>query len=120
MSQAKAKSFEVGTDGVIRTIYSDDLNDFTKKLNGEISTVCRASQVEWEQVGEQKGWTVRAQHNPRMALREKITEDKWVAEIVCSDDSTINPFVFSSREDALKMEVEFFFQLLPPKHERGT
>lgn len=117
MKEQKVISFEVGPDGEINTIYKDELVQFAEKIGGEISTVCRASNVEWESWREpdgtvRKGWSVRAAHQPALALRN------YNGTIRCSDDYEVAVFLFDSREKALEQEVKFFFELLPPKDQR--
>lgn len=127
----KKLSLDFGTDGTVRTIYSDDVSQFAEKIGGEISTVCRASNVEWETQevttnarfpAPNKGWAVRSAHDPKLALRIKshfnpfgmLGGDRYNDEIVCSTDESLVVALFSSREKAIEWEVKFFFQLLPP------
>lgn len=100
-------SFElkVGPDGTIETIYQDGIEDFAKEMGAEVSTVCRASEVEWEEIGEQKGWTVRSAKDPHLALRE------FPDEIQCNRNSQLPMAVFPTREEALKWEIQFFWEL---------
>lgn len=104
---------EIGTTGVIRTIYKDgDSQDLAKDLEASIK-VDRASNVEWEQVGTLAGWTVRSAHNPNLAIRFKdnaTIDDLYdVAEIGALA-------VFTSRFEALKNEVKLFWKLLPKEN----
>lgn len=124
---------EVAEDGTIRTIYKDELIDFAEKIGGDMTTVCRASNVEWEKVEKPlnarfpdiKGWSVRAAHDPELALRVESSVnggigDRYVDTLVCSRNPNLAIMLFSTREIALQAEVKFFHQLLPPKGERGT
>ncbi len=130
MSDKKEKkiSLDFGTDGVIRTIYSDELPELAEKIGGEISTVCRASNVEWEKVEvpasernpQLAGWSVRAAHDPQLALRVKtvknITTMTEKDVVTCSRDESLPIMLFSTREGAIREEVENFFNLLPPRN----
>lgn len=120
----KKVTFEVDDDGTIRTIYSDDLSAFAEKIGGEISTVCRASNVEWEVIEkpinarfpQTKGWSVRAVHDPELALRIRSSPamGSYTDTLVCSREPYLAIALFDSRENAIKEEVKFFFELLPP------
>jgi len=105
---------EIGPGGVIRTIYQDGIEDFAKEIGADITRVCRLSNVEWEYestTGRAKGgWTVRAAHDPRYALRLSIKDG-----IVVSTEGTL--CVFDTRDDALRAEADHIWLLLPPKKE---
>lgn len=112
--------FRIGPGGVIDTIYQDGLEEFAKDIGADLTTVCRASNVEWEEerVGPwvRKGWSVRAAHDNELALRENgilgVPEP--------SRDRERPVHFFGTREEALKLEVQFFWQLLPPKEDRNV
>ncbi len=120
----KTLTLDVGSDGVIRTIYSDDLKPLAEKIGGEISTVCRASNVEWETTDKPannypltKGWAVRSNHDPELALRWKRTGTGLpVYEVICSRDPELAIALFETREAAIAHEVHYFFELLPPRN----
>jgi hypothetical protein len=60
---------EILPDGTIRTMYQDGIEDFAKEIGAEVSSVCRLTQVEWEEGVTEKGWTVRSEHDPRFCIR---------------------------------------------------
>lgn len=124
----KSKTFDFETDGTIRTIYDDDLGNFAKDLSGEMSVVCRLSNVEWEEIQEpinarfptKKGWSIRAAHNTELALRIESSLNagigrRYIDTIVCSDNPSLAICLFDKREDAIEVEKEFYTKLLPPK-----
>lgn len=93
--------------GTIRSIYKDGQSQELKDLLEAKMTVGRASHVEWEDLPK-PGWTVRACHDPELAIRftGKLAPLVLVSrqgEIIC----------FDTREAALKYEVEHFWDLLP-------
>lgn len=104
---------EIGPTGTIRTIYKDEKLPLLNDL-GEV-TVKRASNVEWEQIGEERGWTVRAAHNPQLAIRIVIHGGRFAQVVSDADDRNAPVAVFTSREAALESEERFFWKLLPPK-----
>src|SRR4051812_38239017 len=108
----KRVELEIGEDGVIRTIYNDGLEKFAESLGGEISTVCRASNVEWETVDGFSGWTIRAAHDKELAIKDVGSSEPV---FVCNRNPENRIALFTKRETALKVEVQFFFKLLPPK-----
>lgn len=126
----KIVSLDVGSDGVIRTIYKDELNDFAKRIGGEISTVCRASNVEWERLEKPAsernpqltGWSVRAAHDPQLAIRVQTIphhQTKTAKDVaVCSRDTSLPIMLFSTREGAIEAEIHNFFKLLPPRKQK--
>jgi hypothetical protein len=94
-------------DGSIDCIYDDDL---VTLLGGEAAQVCRASNVEWLVIDGRSGWTVRSAKDPDLALR---TFDwcRWRPSYL----GTI--VTFQTREEALKEEVKFFWELFEPIRE---
>lgn len=123
---------DIGSDGVIRTIYKDELKEIAEDMKGEISTVCRASNVEWEVVEKPlnarfpatKGWSVRSAHNPTLALRWESSlnagiGDRYTDNLVCSDNEHLAIALFESRDNAIKWEIHFFADLLPPRESRS-
>lgn len=109
--------WEIEKDGTIRGIYSDALQEVTEAMGAEVRKVCRASNVEWEENECRRGWTVRAAHNPNLAAR---LSDSDLVEFIVSDDIRRPLAYFPFREEAIRWEVRHFFQLLPPKEERGA
>jgi hypothetical protein len=95
-------------DGKVRSIYKDENLPIFSKL-GTVQ-VSRASNVEWED----GGWTVRAAHDPELAIRGTPTNDGKFKLGVSKTGLILH---FETRESALKTEVEFFWALLPPNQE---
>lgn len=103
----------IGPDGTLRTMYQDGVEKFAEEMGGEITTSCRASDVEWEDDGTQKGWTVRSAYDKDLAIRSK--ESGAIIGFKCAREGNLH--FFKTREDALKVEVTFFWELLAPKTE---
>lgn len=101
---------EIGSDGSIRTIYQDGIEAFAEDLGADVSTVCRASHVEFEEVDGRKGWTVRSAKDPEVALRV----DDWCRWKPKREGTIV---VFQTREEALEEEVKFFWQLMYGREE---
>ncbi len=118
---------EIREDGTIRMMYQDGVEKMAEEMGGTITTSCRASDVEWEEVGSEKGWTVRSAYDKELAvrwihnfgsvgMRPKINECRDErSNFACSKEGDIA--VFSTREEALKEEVKHFWALLAPKRE---
>lgn len=116
---------KVGPDGTIETIYQDGIEAFAEEMGAEVATVCRASNVEWEDVGvplnarfpATKGWSVRSVKNPLKALRVKshfnpgFTDERYFDEVVCSDDANLGIALFDTREAAITQEIKHFWEL---------
>lgn len=100
---------EIGPTGTIRTIYKDEKLPLLHDL-GKV-TVKRASNVEWEEISGQSGWTVRAAHDPELAIR-LVIRDCAFRQVVAKEGDIA---VFVSREAALESEERFFWELLPQK-----
>lgn len=113
----KELNLDVGPDGVIRSIYSDDLNKVAEGI-GTIALVCRLSNVEWEEIGGKKGWTVRAAHDTEIAIRTLGTPSSRGPFVGVSKRPEHPIHVFETREEALKYEVRDSDQLMPPKEKR--
>lgn len=98
-------------DGSIEGIYQDGL---AQLLDANEVRVCRASNVEWEESpdGIEKGWTVRSAKDPELAIRWRNVGLELDQHVV---HSGILVF-FNNREDALKQEVKFFWDLLGWEH----
>lgn len=92
----------IENDGTVGGVYQDGL---AEALDAEEVRVCRASNVEWEEIDGRAGWTVRAARDSEIALR---TTDwcRWAP----SREGTI--VTFKTREEALAEEVKFFWDLL--------
>ena len=99
----------VGTNGMVETIYKDELADIYRKL-GKVVDIKRASHIEWEDNPDGKGWTVRAAHNPRLVLRKGRTPNDLYA---VSADDTLAIVYFDLRATALVAERTHFWDLLP-------
>lgn len=94
----------IGPDGIIGSIYQDGLAEL---LEAEIIKVERASTVEWESMWSEDGWTVKAAHDQKLALRHD-----GVLGIVPSRDQHLLMAIFKTREEALEAENKFFWDLL--------
>ena len=98
--------FVIGSNGAIRSLYKDERLPFFERL-GKLS-VKRASNVEWENI-EGGGWTVRAAHDPELAIR--IQKLPGLLKRVVARTGDI--LVFVTREAALGAEQSHFWELLP-------
>lgn len=94
--------FLISPDGMVQTIYQDGVEKLVKSMGAEITHIKRASRVEWEVVGSQAGWVVRAAHDHTLALR-------GAGEFSPSREGRL--WVFNDRESALAAEVKFFWEL---------
>jgi hypothetical protein len=103
--------FRVKPGGAIETPYDDDLVDLVKDMGAKLTKVRRASNIEFETIGELSGWSVRATHDPELAIRLLPSLLGW--ELSRSG----NILLFETREEALAEEMRFFWQLIPPKEE---
>ena len=101
-------SIVVTTTGVLRTIYQDDVHSILSKIGPY--HIKRASNVEWEKMDLVSGWTVRAAHDPELAIRA-IIKDGAFRQVVSKEGELL---FFNNREAALEAEVRHFWQLLPP------
>lgn len=119
--------FDVTPDGTIRTIYKDSNVPVIKSI-GEISKIARASNVEWEVIENPinarfpatQGWSVRAAHDPELALRVEsspLMGSGYLDTVKVSRDNHLAVILFSTREVAILCEEEHFFELLPPRKE---
>jgi hypothetical protein len=90
---------EIGPDGVIRTIYQDGIEDFAKDIGADVTSVCRLTNVEWEEKDGERGWSVRAAHNPSFAIRN---DPNGIYHL--SLDSEHAVILYDTREKALKAE----------------
>lgn len=126
---SRKTTLEIGTDGIVRMVYSDDLWAFAERIGGDMKATCRASNVEWETVSrirtsqdhdaphDLNGWVIRAAHDKELAIRMK-DKDSGTDEVVCSRDPNLELAVYENRKTAIEVEIQFFHELLPP-HE-GT
>ena len=94
--------------GDIRSVYDDSRLELFGQLKGKMS-VKRASIVEWEELNEDSGWTVRAFHDPDLAIRLVVENGAYRQEV--RHEGTLA--VFTTREAALESEMRFFWDLLP-------
>lgn len=103
-------------DGRMRTVYKDDRHDLYKAL-GKVS-VHRASNVEWEKGPSEEGWTVRAAHDPNLAIRAIIKDGAYRRVVSRTGDL----LYYLTREAALEVELMHFWELLPelPKKREGS
>lgn len=117
----KKVTVEIGLDGTIRMVYSDDLWAFAEKIGGDMTATCRASNVEWEEnylLHNRKikisGWVIRAAHDPSLAIRMKEYDNAVSDEVECSRDAGKELAVYEERKTAIAVELKFFHELLPP------
>jgi len=99
----------VAPNGDVRSVYDDSRLQVFEGLKGNM-TVQRASNVEWETVEDTSGWSVRAAHDPELALRA-ILEDGGYHRVVSKVGDVL---LYSTREAALEAEQDHFWELLPP------
>jgi len=106
MSEFERAEFEILPSGEIRMMY-DDLRSkqVADLLGASIVEVQRASHVEWEKVGEESGWTVRAAHDPELAIRRHANGQVLALKGPLA--------VFPTREAALASERLHFWDLIP-------
>jgi hypothetical protein len=97
----------------VESIYQDGLADL---LDAEEVQVCRASNVEWEEVDGRKGWSVRAAHAPNLAIR---TLTFWPFTRVVLNDQHYPVTLFQNREEALAAEVSHFWELIQGRNLNG-
>lgn len=78
--------------------------------------IARASDVEYERLWLEgksySGWTVRAHHQPEYVYLSRTPTD---GKIIVVKNGVGLPAMFATREEALKEEVEHFWELLPPE-----
>jgi hypothetical protein len=95
----------IGEDGSIEAIYQDGL---AQALGAKTVDVKRASHVEFERVDDVVyGWTVRSAKDPSYAIG--IADD---GSYCLRQGSTV---YFADREEALKQEVKFFWDIVKEK-----
>ena len=106
MSEFEKAEFEILPSGEVRMMYHDESSRQVAELLGaKIVDVPRASHVEWEKEGGSAGWSVRAAHDPELAIRAHGTG--WAL-------ATKGPIkLFDTREAALEAERACFWDLLP-------
>jgi hypothetical protein len=96
-------------DGTARCIYKDEHLDIYDALGA--LKVRRASNVEWEKIKDDEGWSVRAAHDPELAIRIVIEDCQYKKKVSKEGDICL----FVTRADALENEVWYFWALLPPE-----
>jgi hypothetical protein len=111
---------EVDATGKITTIYQSGIEQFAKELGGEIVKSSRASNIEWETIDGVSGWVVRAAHNPNLAIKRhanvRMSGVTYTYHIGLATFSQARHIaVFETREEALKYEEQFFWELLERK-----
>ena len=94
---------EVSEDGTLRGMYSEQLVTMIQAMGGKIVNIGRASVVEWDK--NRKGWTVCSAKDLSLCMRVGVN-----GQAALSRDGEV--IVFDRREDALKLERQFFWQLL--------
>lgn len=120
---SRKTTLEIGPDGTIRMVYSDDLWEFAEKIGGDMKATCRASNIEWEEVSLNRtyfhrptkisGWVIRAAHDKDLAIR--MTDPEGQEEgLECSRDLSKEVAVYEERKTAIEVEIQFFHELLPP------
>jgi hypothetical protein len=95
----------VTADGSVDGIYHDGI---AETLGAKVTTVKRASHVEFEEVSSEVGWTVRSALESGLAIR-LVIKDGAFRQVVAYEGQIA---VFTSREAALEAEVRFFWELL--------
>lgn len=105
--------FEVLADGTILAPFDSEGEKLAELLEADIKEVQRASIVEWERARDRCGWTVRAAHDPQLAIRRT---SEWTSDIerYCVSKEGMLEY-FKTREQAIGMERGFFWALLPPR-----
>lgn len=103
-------------DGSLETIYQDGL---AEELGAQAVMVQRASLVEWEaDEGACAGWTVRSAHHHAKAIRWTKAMPSFLGTefgtyvAAMKVDTSGSIVVFKTREDALKAEEHFFWELI--------
>lgn len=112
---------EIDEDGTIRTIHQEGIENFAAEMGGEISTSCRASNVEWEESNGNKGWTVRSAYDNDLAIRWKYDINSPEVRFAPLDfcvSKTGDIAVFPTREEAIVWELKFFWELLAPRNQK--
>lgn len=105
---------EVLPSGEIRMMYSDEkVKKVADMIGAEITDVPRASNVEFEKTPHGDGWTVRSAHDPDLSIRV-YGQTVGGHDLLVSNDKELPIAVFPSREDAIKCEIQNFWDLLPP------
>jgi hypothetical protein len=98
-------NLRIGKDGLVSGVYQDGLVD---SVGGEVESVKRASNVEYEVTGTTKGWTVRSAARPLLAIRAGMKEGTYQHFVGYDGELAI----FATREEALEAELKFFWKLL--------
>jgi hypothetical protein len=98
----------VAPNGDVRSVYDDARLEVFEAMKGKMS-VQRASNVEWETLEDTSGWSVRAAHDPELAIRCILGDGMY--KRVASKTGDI--LLFTTREAALEAEQDHFWELLP-------
>lgn len=112
MSEEKLE-IEISPCGILRTAYSDDLQELAAEMGAKFIDVERASCVEWRQFEDRAGWTVQSYRDPSLFICEDDRDEKYFVGTLFRS----NIAVFTLREKALEMEKKFFWDLLPPRRQ---
>lgn len=104
------KSIElmVAPNGDVRSVYEDSRLEIFEAMKGKMS-VQRASNVEWETVDGEGGWSVRAAHDPDLAVRCILAGGGYRRVVSKIGDILL----YTTREAALEIEQKHFWELLP-------
>jgi hypothetical protein len=102
-------------DGVTQTIGKDANIEHLRDVGARITSVRRATNIEWEQTDLKEGWVVRAAHNPDLAFRIGFDDVEEESTLVASADKTLPIHYFGQRRIALDMEELHFWEFLPPR-----
>lgn len=106
---------KISADGTIETIYQEGLEQFAEEIGGDVAQACRVSNVEFEEIDGKKGWTVRAAHDLKLAIRWEVyfgePPKDWKGGFWVSTYEGAPIAVFETREEALAQEVRFFWVL---------
>jgi hypothetical protein len=109
--------FEISPDGVIRTMYQEGIEKLAEDMGADIKTSCRASDVEWEDDGIHKGWTVRSAYDRDLAVRwQNYGNMGFEADVSIYGELLF----FPTREEALAEEVKHFWKLLEPQRKKNV
>jgi hypothetical protein len=104
-------------DGRVIFPYDDKAVSLLEEAGISVKRVERASNIEWES----QGWTVRAAHDRELAVRwepprepPEGVEESRLGRVPTRCVSKEGPIIyFKTREGALEVEKQLFWQLIP-------